>query len=183
VGRHSSPNSAPRAVPRRALVAGGAALAALAIAVIAVLALQGGDDTTTAKSASSASNGTSADGSGSSSSATPTDSSSTSASTTASTSASTTASPAASRSASPSPTERPRTLDLRLTGDSYVMVRVPGGQTLLTKVLHKGDHRSFDQKSLVVVLGNAVAVEVRVNGKLLPRGGRGQVASFVAKRK
>jgi hypothetical protein len=152
-------------------VAGGAVLAALAIAVIAALVMHGGGDTTTAKPASSASNSPSADGSGSSSSATPADSSSSS------------ATPAGSPSASPSPTKRPLTLDLRLTGDSYVMVRVPGGHTFLDKVLHKGDHRSFAQRTLVVVLGNAAAVEVRVNGKLLPRGGRGQVASFVAKRK
>ena len=63
------------------------------------------------------------------------------------------------------------------------MVRVPGGHTFLDKVMHKGDHRSFAQRALVVVLGNAAAVEVRVNGKLRPRGGRGQVASFLAKRK
>jgi hypothetical protein len=146
-------------------------MAALAIAVIAVLAMNGDGDTTTAKPGSPASSGLSAGGGGSSRSATPTPSSSSS------------ATPTGSPRASPSPTKRPVTLDLRLLGDSFVTVRAPGGHMFLSKLLHKGDHRSFDNKSLVVVLGNAAAVQVRVNGKLLPRGGRGQVANFVAQRK
>jgi Domain of unknown function (DUF4115) len=149
-------------------VAGGVAIAALAIAiaVIAVLAMNGdGDTTTTVKPPSSAS-------SGASHGATPTTPSSSSGAT-----------DTGSPSASASPTKRPVTLDLRLTGDSFVTVRAPGGHMFLAKLLHKGDHRTFDSKTLVVVLGNAAAVEVRVNGKLRPRGGRGQVAKFVAARK
>jgi cytoskeletal protein RodZ len=178
VGRHSSPNGAPRTVPRRALLAGGAVIAALAIAVIAVLAMSGDDGTTTAKRESPAS-------SGSPSSPTPTRSTSTTATSSASVSPSRSASPSPSTSpsASASSTKRPLTLDLRLTGDSFVTVRAPGGHLFLTKLLHKGDHRTFDEKTLVVVLGNAAAVEVRINGKLRPRGGRGQVAKFVAARK
>jgi hypothetical protein len=138
-------------------------MAALAIAIVAILAMNAGGDTTTVKPESSAS-------SGSSRSATPTRSSSRS------------ATPTVSPSASVS-TKRPVTLDLRLNGDSFVTVRAPGGHMFLAKLMHKGDHRSFDNKTLVVVLGNAAAVEVRVNGKLRPRGGRGQVARFVAQRK
>jgi hypothetical protein len=133
--------------------------------------MNGNGDTTTAKPESSTSSGSSAPRSSSSGSATPTQSSSGSA--------------PATRSPSPSaaPTKRPVTLDLRLTGDSFVTVRAPGGHLFLTKALHKGDHRTFDQKTLVVVLGNAAAVDVRINGKLRPRGGRGQVVRFVAARK
>jgi Domain of unknown function (DUF4115) len=153
--------------------------------------MNGDDGTTTVKREASASSGSSADSSGSSSGPTPTHSTSTSAtpagspSASVSPSASASASPSvsASPSASASPTKRPLTLDLRLTGDSFVTVRAPGGHLFLTKLLHKGDHRTFDEKTLVVVLGNAAAVDVRINGKLRPRGGRGQVAKFVAARK
>jgi len=150
-------------------------VAALAIAVIVVLAMNGDGDTTSVKPESSAASGSSAAASGSSRSATPTPSSSPS--------SSPSATPARSPSASPSPPKRPATLDLRLSGDSFVTVRAPGGHIFLSKLLHKGDHRTFDSKKLVVVLGNAVAVQVRVNGKLLPRGGRGQVAKLLAQRK
>jgi Domain of unknown function (DUF4115) len=134
--------------------------------------MNGDGDTTTVKPPSSASSGSSADASGSSHGATPTTASSSSGAT-----------DTGSPSASPSQTKRPVTLDLRLSGDSFVTVRAPGGHVFLSKLLHKGDHRTFDSKKLVVVLGNAGAVEVRMNGRLLPRGRQGQVARLVAQRK
>jgi hypothetical protein len=167
VGRHSAPHDAPSTVGRRALLSGGAV--AVAVVVVVALAWSGllglNNSTTTAEPD-------------------PTPSAATSTAPPPA-AASPASSPATTPAVTPSTTasKRPPTVDLRLSGDSYVVVRVPGGRTLVEKVLHKGVHRTFDQKTLLVVLGNSAAVEVRVNGKLLPRGGKGQVASFVATRK
>lgn len=147
-----------------------APLLVIAIAVAAFYLVTRGDETTTATPQSSSSESSPADSSPSGS-ATPTPS------------ATNSATSAAAPSSSPSKTKRPPTLELRLSGDSYVSVQVAGGRMLVSKLLHKGDHRSFNQKTLIVVLGNSAAVAARVNGKLLARGEKGQVKSFVARRK
>jgi hypothetical protein len=91
--------------------------------------------------------------------------------------------PSAGTSTTPTTTARPPTLELRLTGASYIEVRLANGRPLLARLMKKGQHRTFDQKVLRVTVGNAAAVRVTVNGKARKPGRRGQVVSFVARRK
>lgn len=170
MGRHSAPQTGEPTFPRRAAVAVGAAVLALAVGVSVVGALVGGNDDqpVTAREAT----GTSPPpGSG-------TGPATTTASATGSASAAST--PASS---SPPASARPATLDLRLTGTSFVTVRLASGRTLVSRLMHKGDHKSYDQKELHVVLGNAAAVQVTVNGHRLKPGRSGQVRTLVATRR
>jgi cytoskeletal protein RodZ len=182
VGRHSAPHDAQPTISRRRLLAGGTVLAVLAAVLVLALVVTrvldlgpGGDDTTTATESSPSLPALKAP-------------SSTSAPSTANSTATSTASSTASTSApavttSAPPAKRPPTLELRLTGDSYVEVRTAAGNVLVRTVLRKGAHRTFDQKVLTVVLGSSGDVSARVNGKLLPRGRTGEVKTFTASRK
>jgi hypothetical protein len=74
-------------------------------------------------------------------------------------------------------------LTLRLTGTSYVTVRQANGRTLTSKIYRKGQRKTFDQKYLRVIIGNAAAVQVTVNGKPREAGRKGEVETFTARRK
>lgn len=95
-----------------------------------------------------------------------------------------TASASSSTPSTPSAASRPPpTLAVNLTGSSYVRVRLPSGGVLLAGVLHKGQHRTFRQKELVVTVGNSAAVDVSINGHARRPGRRAQVETFTARRK
>ena len=49
-------------------------------------------------------------------------------------------------------------------------------------IRHKGATRTFDQRTVSVLIGNAAQVQSIVNGKARPRGGSGQIESFTARR-
>lgn len=73
------------------------------------------------------------------------------------------------------------TLQLRWVGRSYVRVRV-GGQTVFEGIRGKGTTRTFDQRTVSVLIGNAANVRATINGKPRPPGGAGQIDSFTARR-
>lgn len=74
------------------------------------------------------------------------------------------------------------TLQLNVTGaKSRVFVRIPGGDVLLDDTLTHGRHAEFDQASLDVVIYDAGAVRVVVNGKQRPMGKSGQRLQFTAR--
>ena len=105
--------------------------------------------------------------------------SSPSASSTSPSSASATPSPTASAS----PTKRPATLCFTTKRKSYITVRVPGGQTLVTRLFPPGVERCFDQKVLQVVNGRPAAVRFVVNGKVRQPGPASQVETFTVRRR
>jgi cytoskeleton protein RodZ len=62
---------------------------------------------------------------------------------------------------------------LRAVGDSWISVRNAKGRTVFSGTLTKGQARRFsDQKSLRLVLGNAGAVRLTVNGRVIGSAGR-----------
>ncbi len=62
---------------------------------------------------------------------------------------------------------------LRAVGDSWISVENAQGRTVFTGTLTKGQARRFsDQKSLRLVLGNAGAVQLTVNGQAIGSAGR-----------
>ncbi|MGZ4592356.1 MAG: DUF4115 domain-containing protein [Actinomycetes bacterium] len=166
MGRHRAPSTESTALPRSLLAVGGAAVLVVLVLGVGIFAAMRGDgnDTTTAGSQhppASASAGTT-------------------------TAAAASPSPSATASeASPSPTatKRAPTLNLTMTGTSYVSVRLPNGRSLVAKTFSKGQSKSFDEKALRVTIGNAAAVRVTVNGRLRAPGRRGQVVTFTARRK
>jgi cytoskeletal protein RodZ len=179
VGRHSAPGEpAGPSIGRVLLLT--VLLAAVVVAGAVYLVGGQGDDVTTAADDSSGS---------STSSGSPAASASSSASTTGS-SASATASPPSSvaegspeMSVQPTKQKQAPTLRLELVGTSYVTVRVPGGRTLTSRTYRKGAQLRYDRPRLEVVLGNAGAVQVFVNGRQRKRGDRGQVESFSVRRR
>lgn len=73
------------------------------------------------------------------------------------------------------------TLQLSVTGaKSRVFVRIPGGDVLLDDTLTHGRHAEFNQAALDVVIYDAGAVQVTVNGKPRPMGKAGQREQFTA---
>ena len=75
------------------------------------------------------------------------------------------------------------TLTVTVTGAKcQVFVRVPGGDILVNRSLARGESVRFEEPQLSVVLGDASAAQVYVNGKLRPPGKAGQRAAFVAAR-
>jgi hypothetical protein len=77
-----------------------------------------------------------------------------------------TTTPPPSPTATPSPTGKPPTVAFTVVGtSSYITVRIPGGATLVSRLFHHGDKRSFDAKTLTVVNGRPSAVRFVVNGK------------------
>lgn len=73
------------------------------------------------------------------------------------------------------------TLQLNVTGSrSRVFVRIPGGDVLLDDTLTRGRHAEFDQTALDVVIYDAGAVRVVVNGKQRPMGKAGERLQFTA---
>lgn len=93
------------------------------------------------------------------------------------------ASSSASPSPSTSPTKRPPTLTLAVRRDSYITVRVPGGQTLVSKLFRAGAKRSFDNKVLQVVNGRPSAVRFTVNGKPRKPGPADEPETFTVRRR
>jgi cytoskeleton protein RodZ len=77
-----------------------------------------------------------------------------------------------------SPTGRPTSaggvaVALRAVGDSWISVRDAKGRTVFSGTLTRGQARRFsDQKSLRLVLGNAGAVRLTVNGRVIGSAGR-----------
>jgi cytoskeleton protein RodZ len=72
-------------------------------------------------------------------------------------------------------------LELRINDDSWVEIKSADGKNLLLGLLRKGDTRSVTGKApLTVVLGNAVGVELQVDGKLFEhsRYTRDNIARF-----
>lgn len=169
MGRHSAPQTGEPSAPRRGLVAIVVVMLALVAGVAVAAAVRNSDDgTTTTGQPAPASHSRTPDAMRQASTAAPSSSSS---------------SVAESPTVSSTPAKRAPTLDLRLVGSSYVTVRLPGGRTLISKLLHKGQHKVFDQRALEVVIGNAAAVRVTVNGKERKRGARGDVATFTVRRR
>jgi cytoskeletal protein RodZ len=152
-------------LPRAPIAIGAGALLVVLVLLTSVFVAMrgGGDDTVTARPSAQKSS------TAASSPATPTGSASATA-------------PTAAASA-PATTKRPPTLNLMMAGTSFVTVRLPNGSTVVSKLYRKGQHKSFDQKELRVLLGNSAAVQVTVNGKLRKPGRKGQVATFTARRK
>lgn len=75
------------------------------------------------------------------------------------------------------------TLTVTVTGAKcQVFVRVPGGDILVNRNLARGESVRFEEPQLSVVLGDASAAQVYVNGKLRPPGKAGQRVAFVAAR-
>jgi hypothetical protein len=95
----------------------------------------------------------------------------------------TTTTPPPSPTATPSPTGKPATLAFTVVGSSsYITVRIPGGRTLVSRLFHRGDKRSFDAKTLTVVNGRPSAVRFVVNGKPRKPGPSTQTEIFTVRR-
>jgi hypothetical protein len=88
----------------------------------------------------------------------------------------------------PDPAQRPAsaapaTVAVTVTGPRCpIFVRVPGGDILVNRVLLRGRSVSFYDQRLSVVLGDASAALVHVNGRLRPPGPAGHRAEFTATR-
>ena len=88
-------------------------------------------------------------------------------------------SPSAARSGG---TTAAPTLQLNVTGTkSRVFVRIPGGDVLLDDTLTHGRHAEFDQSALDVVVYDAGAVRIVVNGRQRPMGKSGERVQFTAR--
>jgi hypothetical protein len=75
------------------------------------------------------------------------------------------------------------TLTVTVTGPKcQVFVRVPGGDILVNRSLTRGESVRFEEPRLSVVLDDASAARVYVNGKLRPPGRTGGREAFVATR-
>lgn len=75
------------------------------------------------------------------------------------------------------------TLTLTVTGPRcQVFVQVPGGDILVDRSLQRGQSVRLDEQRLSVVLGDAAAARVYVNGHLRPPGKPGERAAFVAQK-
>jgi hypothetical protein len=73
------------------------------------------------------------------------------------------------------------TLSVTVTGPKcQVFVRVPGGDILVNRSLVRGQSVRFEERQLSVVLGDASAAQVYVNGRLRPAGKAGQRVAFTA---
>ncbi len=82
----------------------------------------------------------------------------------------------------PTPTHPP-TVAFTVTGPScQIFVSVPGGDILVNRVFTRGESAQFDDPRLNVVLSDASAVRVYVNGHLRPPGRPGARAEFDAAR-
>ena len=92
--------------------------------------------------------------------------------------ASTTPSPSAPVSTTPSPSAPVHTLAFEVTGTSYITVRTPAGDVLVSRLFKKGSHATFDENRLEVVVGNSGAVRFTLNGRPRRPGARGQVETF-----
>src|SRR3546814_425857 len=58
---------------------------------------------------------------------------------------------------------------IRATADSWVEVRAPGGEILLTRVLRTGDvYRVPDRAGLTLLTGNAGGLDIAVDGAPVP---------------
>src|SRR3546814_19265771 len=73
---------------------------------------------------------------------------------------------------------------IRAEADSWIEVRAPGGEILLTRVLRAGDvYRVPDRAGLTLITGNAGGLAIAVAGKPVPRPGQvGAVRPNVAPR-
>src|SRR3546814_10503541 len=73
---------------------------------------------------------------------------------------------------------------IRAEADSWIEVRAPGGEILLTRVLRAGDvYRVPDRAGLTLITGNAGGLAIAVDGKPVPRlGPVGSVRRNVALR-
>jgi len=88
-----------------------------------------------------------------------------------------------SPTASPSPTGKPATVAFTVVGSaSYITVRIPGGRTLVSRLFHHGDKRSFNAKTITVVNGRPSAVRFVVNGKPRKPGPSTQTEIFTVHR-
>jgi Domain of unknown function (DUF4115) len=88
----------------------------------------------------------------------------------------TTSSPAAQSTKPPAP---PPTLLVRADrGISWLTVTDAHGRTRYNGYVHRGEQRRFDGPFFRVVVGDAAAVTVLVNGVPRPRGAPGQVLRF-----
>jgi hypothetical protein len=75
------------------------------------------------------------------------------------------------------------TLTLTVTAPRcQVFVRVPGGDILVDRDLQRGQTVRLDEQRLSVVLGDAAAARVYVNGHLRPAGEPGRRAEFIAQK-
>ena len=87
---------------------------------------------------------------------------------------------------SPTTTERKKrapTLRFVVRRPTWITVRVPGGQTLVSRQFAKGAKRSFGQRVLEVVNGRPSAVDFYVNGKLRKPGPADETEIFTVRRR
>lgn len=71
------------------------------------------------------------------------------------------------------------TLQLLVTGTrAHIVVRAPGGDVLMDQNLKHGEHATFSQPALDVVLSDGGAVRVKVHGKLRSPAKSGQHEQF-----
>jgi hypothetical protein len=88
-----------------------------------------------------------------------------------------------SRATAPATPVAAVTLTVTVTGaQCQVFVRVPGGDILVNRSLTRGESVRFEEPQLSVVLGDASAAQVFVNGKLRPPGKAGERVAFLAAR-
>lgn len=165
MGRHSEPGTGAPAPDRGFWARAGVAGLALLLVGGYLLTRGGDDDVSTAPGASPTA-----------------DRPSPSASATVAPSPSPSASPSAA-APSPSKAERAPTLAFLVLRDSYITVRVPGGETLVSKIFHKGQQRRFDEKVLQVVNGRPAAVRFTVNGKPRKPGPADAPETFTVRRR
>ena len=67
------------------------------------------------------------------------------------------------------------TLQLRAVGTSWVEVRGPRDQVLVSRTFHRGDTASFNQARVHVTIGNGAAIRMTANGMPVKPGRPGQV--------
>lgn len=63
-----------------------------------------------------------------------------------------------------------------------VFLRVPGGDVLVDRDLARGEHAAYYEPRIDVVLNDAAAVRVLVNGEERERGGKGERQTFTVAR-
>ena len=63
----------------------------------------------------------------------------------------------------------PAAIEIRAKADSWVQVRGADGRVVVMRILRKGDsYKVPDEKGLTLMTGNAGAIEIAVDGDLVP---------------
>lgn len=90
--------------------------------------------------------------------------------------------PTASPSGAASAMAMAPTVAFRVTGTSWIEVRGPKGQVMVSRTFHEGETKSFSQRQVRVTVGNAGAVRARFNGMKVKLGVEGEVREVTVMR-